>query len=360
MTSVLRRPVVLVVLLASLFVVVNLVDAEPVPAEQRTGVPYVTLYTDPDTAAEVLINQGDGQAFAALAQDPTMARPEVYLGGRPEAAYRAQRPLLGWLGWLTSAGQAAAVPLVLFVWAVVGVAVLVEAVRRLAADRNRRAELAALALVLPGAVITLDWTGPEALGTGLALLGVWRWDRRDVAWAVLLLTAATLCRETLLLVPIAVGMASSWRARGWDPRVVALLACPAALGAWWMVIRWRLGHWPTDAGEGRLGLPLRGLIDGADRWGAADASFVVLGVLLVVLAARNLRGARPWGDTLAWVAAVHVALAVTMGGDVWKRWEDFGRPLLPLYAALLVLALPWTSERRRIEHTFPGSVPSRR
>jgi hypothetical protein len=42
---------------------------------------------------EQLLVQGDGQAHATIARDPSLARPEVF-GTADEAAYRMQRPAL--------------------------------------------------------------------------------------------------------------------------------------------------------------------------------------------------------------------------------------------------------------------------
>lgn len=72
--------------------------------------PSVTLFDRPADGLESVLARGDGQTFAALAQDPTLARPEVFRGPPAEAAYRAQRPLLGWLAWALSGGQPDRVP----------------------------------------------------------------------------------------------------------------------------------------------------------------------------------------------------------------------------------------------------------
>src|SRR5579859_8075241 len=70
---------------------------------------YVTLYDRPVTGVDAVLGRGDGQAYAALAEDPTLARPNVILGYH-EAAYRAQRPLVSYLAWAGSLGSADRVP----------------------------------------------------------------------------------------------------------------------------------------------------------------------------------------------------------------------------------------------------------
>ena len=62
-------------------------------------------YDPPDQLVELYLDQGDGQLFAAHAHDPLVQRPDQVGGGPAEQAYRFQRPLYGWLGWMASAGR---------------------------------------------------------------------------------------------------------------------------------------------------------------------------------------------------------------------------------------------------------------
>src|SRR5205823_13030213 len=62
----------------------------------------------------------DGQVFAALARDPSLSHPEVFRYGRYDAAYRAQRPLLGYLSWALSGGDPGRVAMAMAVLAVLG------------------------------------------------------------------------------------------------------------------------------------------------------------------------------------------------------------------------------------------------
>src|SRR4051812_48983127 len=66
---------------------------------------FVSNFDPPSSPIEVTANSGDGQSFAALAQDPSLSRPDVFYRGKSEAAYRAQRPLAGYLAWAMSLGQ---------------------------------------------------------------------------------------------------------------------------------------------------------------------------------------------------------------------------------------------------------------
>ncbi len=85
-------------------VVVGYVDSQPSPCCGNER-PYVALYHGPLSRIEAVLARGDGQSFAALAQDPLLLRPSV-IRAPGKYAYRAQRPLWGYLAWAGSAGQA--------------------------------------------------------------------------------------------------------------------------------------------------------------------------------------------------------------------------------------------------------------
>ena len=221
--------------LASCIVLTRWAVSDP---SRTDGHPYVNLYDPPRDKAEAMIVVGDGQAYAALARDPTLARPGVFepnvsqVSHRSEAAYRAERPLFGWLGWLASAGQPAAVPIALMALTVLGAAVLAAATGAVARSLGRRADLAFVVVMVPGSLILLAWTGPEAMAAGLGLAGVVVWPRSRPL-AVAAFTAAAFGRESLLLFPAAVAV---WELR---PRnlhrrpatQVATLAVASAVGA---------------------------------------------------------------------------------------------------------------------------------
>ena len=296
--------------------------------------PYIVLYDPPRTRAEAMLVQGDGQAFAALAQDPTLSRPEVFNGSAAavspahEAAYRAGRPLLAWLAWLVSLGQPERVPFALLALTVLGAMILVCGAALAATRLNRRVEWALLVLMLPGSVILFAWTGPEALAVGLALIGLVLWP--DHRWpAVLALTLGVLARETLLLVPVAMAVSEAARRRPFLPLLLPVLT----LGAWDLIDRARFGALPTAAAEGRLSAPWNSW-SAISHWHPIDIAIGMLGVALVI-------GGLLWLPPL-WksVLAAYIGLALFMGPDVWKRWQDFSRPLLPLYVIGFLACIP--------------------
>lgn len=311
-------------------------------SETYSGVPYVQLYDHPDTQLQAILNQGDGQAFAALAQDPLLSRPEVFRAGPAEAAYRAQRPLLGWMAWASSGGQAGLVPLVLVLLSIVGFAGLGASMAWLLARRGASVLWSLPVLLSPGAMVTLDWTGPEGLGTAAALVGFGLWIDERRRPAVVALVLAGLLRESLLLVPVAiVAHALLMQRRSW--RSLFPLAAPlAAYLGWVAIVRLRLGALPSDAGQGRLAAPFTGLLKATEGWGPGDYA-----VALLIVGAGVAALLVGWRDAAGWIAGTYVLVSFAFGSEVWRRVEDFGRVLLPALAfGVLVLAPALTTRTR--------------
>ncbi len=359
----------------------------PVPREIPGSGSFISARYDPPTSGvEVGLARGDGQLFATHAADPFLDQPEQIRGGPEEQAYRFQRPLYGWLGWLASGGQPGAVP-----WAVVGltiasVAALVAVAGRLLRDRGGDPRWALVLLAAPGVLADLQRVGPEALGTLLVLVGAVTWvahppgrstfrrgggpdpdaDRAgsttrgtggpvwsfvrggapDVAHQrarsarvlvpIACFAAAGLLRETLLLVPAALLLHDLVRAPAAGHRrraVLAGVAVVAPYGGWVLALRGIVGAWPSGTVDGRISvIPFAGLVGAVGSWTALDLLFVaavLAGAVLVLVR----RAGEPW---LRWIVAAHLLLAATLGEPVWASWRDWGRVLLPLTAFALV------------------------
>jgi len=307
------------------------------------GHPYVSLYDPPRTRAEAMLIEGDGQAFGALAQDPLLSRPEVFSATgaheRPaqEAAYRAARPLFGWLGWAVSLGRPRAVAPALLVLTVLGAMALAAALAVVAASVGRRADIGVVAVLLPGSLALLGSTGPEALGTALALVGAVLWGDERREWrrlGIAAMTAGALARETLLIVPLAMAVVELRRRRV----RLDLLVPMVALAGWDLVVRARFGYFPSAAARGRVAVPWTTLA-GIAHWSPADAVVAAIGAALVLGGCRHLPA------TWRGVLLGYLALAAVLGPQVWADWWAFSRPLLPLYAIALVGCLPMAARR---------------
>ena len=324
-------------------------DPGPDPADGRR---ISTIYDPPETGVEAIYAKGDGQLFAAQATDPLVDRPELVRGTEAEQAYRYQRQMYGWLGWLASAGQAGAVAWALIVLTAAAAVLLCVVVADWLAAAGRNPRLALLLLLLPGVLVGLTLIGPEILGTTLVLLGLRTWLRPggSILLAAGCLAAAGLCRETLLIFP---AVAALLELAGRRPRRAFTLA-GAALPyvAWVLYLHARIGAWPKQSGASPIDLvPLRGLLDAIDGWDPLDATAAVL--LAVLAGAALLR--RRTSFATPFIAA-HLLLAVSMGERVWRRFPDYSRVLLPL-AVLSVLVLLLRDRATQLASVIGGPAP---
>ena len=182
-------------MLIAAIVVAGFIATRPSPC-CGDQVPFASIYREPLSRLDVVLTAGDGHAFAVIAQDPLLQRPDV-LRDPAELSYRAQRPVWGYLTWAGSFGQAEATGWVLVVLTVLacGFACAVAAVFLL--QRGRSAWWALLVPLIGFeslTELTPELFAVALLGTGLLL---WRSDRRVVA--LIALSLATLTRETMLL-----------------------------------------------------------------------------------------------------------------------------------------------------------------
>ena len=281
--------------------------------------PYAPAFRGERTGPGAMMNGHDGQAFGSLALDPLLARPAEWDGGRAEMAYRAARPLFGWLVALTSFGSPRVAAWSLLAWTAIGVGVLATGAYLLGSQWGRRADWVPSLVFLPGVVGQLVFGGlSDALATGLAVLGMaWWFEGRDRS-AVAALCLASLCRETTLLVPLALLLTADRR------RARALLLPFAAYAAWAGLVAVRLHALPTDPAHGRLAFPLTGLLAAIGEW-----SWVAwLGAASVVLLGAVAFRRAPTPE-VRWLVALSALFATTLGEAVLRSW-DFTRALLPV------------------------------
>ncbi|MFN8018476.1 MAG: hypothetical protein U0P45_10170 [Acidimicrobiales bacterium] len=275
-------------------------------------------------------------------------------GGPNEQAYRYQRPMYGWLGWIASGGQRGAVAWGLVLVTAASVVLLVYGTASWLAAKGADPRWALTILAMPGVFVDLTWVGPEALGVALVVLGLRRWMRvqpgavadrlvPDAApdWgAVALFAAAGLCRETLLLVPFVLMVAAVLRRRLPQAIAAALAAVPYVL--WVLYLKVQIGAWPKGSVGGRLSvLPFGGMLDASHGWASFDPFFAaaLVGLAVAALVWGKESGLRP-------LVAANLALAATLGEPVWHRFPDFGRVLL-LEGVLSLIALLVARQVRR-------------
>lgn len=307
----------------------------------QSGEPYVRSFLHVRSAVDKNLRTSDGMAFAALARDPTLSRPEEFVDGPHEAAYRAQRPLFGYVVWVVSAGQGSAVPVVMSVLVVIAAGTMTAMTAAFIMVRGGRGEAAIVVVVLPGCLRATTGVTPEMIGMTFALLGIFVWEQDSRALATCLFALSVLTRESMIVVPFAVMLHAFVTRRTPLRQLFAPLVVPAAaFGAWCVVVRVRFGAWPTTGRvPDRLGLPLQGLFSAASHWIAPAQEIVVIVITVASVVGALVVSRR---DVMTWVVVSYAAFGSLMGAAVWGHWYDYGRPLVPLYVcALIVIASRW-------------------
>jgi hypothetical protein len=321
------------------------------------GKPISTMYDPPHDDVQRALVRGDGQLYAALATDPAVRHPGIITGPPAEQAYRYQRPGYGWLAWMASGGQRAAVEWALVVLTSLSVVGLVAITARSLIDRDQDPRFALLLLVAPGVLVNLLWIGPEAFGTLLVMVALRRMVpvegstrlRSIGIVAFTCLAAAGLCRESLLLVPATLAVLCLTQRRWRMACTLAATAVPYA--AWVLVLRARIGAWPVGSVPGRLApLPFLGMIRGLTTAGSVEAVFAV--VTLGIAVGALVVGREP---ILRLLIATNLAFASMMGTAVWHRFDGFGRVLLPMTVfSLLSLVPAFAAKRERVLDALPA------
>ena len=303
--------------------------------------PYVRLYDGDRTQLEAFLVTGDAQAFAALAQDPMLAHPE-HIDPPEEYAYRAQRPVWGYLGWATSLGQPQLAGWALVALSIVAAGALASAVAALSMRRGAAPWWGMVALV--AGFQPLQELTPELLAAALVGGALLCGRERRVPY-VGFLTVAALTRESML---VAVAMLAAYEvvqaAGPLAPRVRAVLplAIPfAAYAGWAIVLQQRLGGWPWQRSDDRLVAPFTGIVEAwTDGATGATIGFVVACVLCGGAWALARR------DVLTWIASGYLLFATTFSADVWLR-GGFERSLVPLYVFGTIAVVGGLHARRR-------------
>ena len=272
----------------------------------------------------------DGQAYAALAQDPALEHPSLFNGDRQAQAFRAGRPALPYLTWILSVGQPGLVPYVLLVLSVLGVVLMLASAGTLLISYGRDPWQARWILGLPATLAVILFVGLTdawAVAALLAALTLWR-DAR-IGWAVVLLTIAVLFRETSLFALPAL-MVVDRRAAWLLPGVVYT--------AWVTIVTLRVGTFPYGSGSTndpsgtRYGLPFAGIAERVTSWDLAMWLGVLTTVGLSVVAWRWMTREVRVFTSVWWLAAI------CMGSSVWRQVFDVPRVMLPV-SVVAVLAI---------------------
>ncbi|MEZ5179041.1 MAG: hypothetical protein R2746_12435 [Acidimicrobiales bacterium] len=348
-------PALTVAIVASLAVgFILLLEVFVAPPAPWGGADNPGGFGPPQSRAEHLVAKMDGHTFAEIALDPNMVNtPDAYFGDRENAAYRSSRPMQGWLAFVASAGgqrPLLAPALLALTAATVGAAIL--SVAALARVAGRRVRYLGAVLATPAFIAAVAYPGIcEPLAIALSCAGIAAWLRKQPWLAVGLLTAAGLTRETMLVVPLGLGITHLLQRR--TPLGALKLALPAvAYGVWITLVHDRLGAWPSDYSQ--TAPPLEGFRMAFPHWHAAEwAAAALLVASAAVIATRGTTWMRV-------IALLHVPILVAANHQVWWVWLGFGRVtmLLPIFA-LIVLGTPLADERReQASEAVDGEAPA--
>lgn len=309
------------------------------PAAPFGGLDKPGAWDPPRDRAELLVAKMDGHTFAQTATDPTMARTvDDYNGDEANAAYRSARPVMGWAYFVSSAGgqRVLLAPSILVLTALAAGA-LVLSVDALIRALGGRSRFLVVILATPALVASAAYPGiSEPWACVLTLLGLTAWTRGRAWPAVILFTFAALTRETMLLVPLGIGLDHLVRTR--RPSGVLKLAVPAlAYVGWTGIVYLRIGALPSDYSQ--TGGLLEGFTTAAPHWKGPEYAtallFIASGVAIVAFGTGWMKA----------TLAAHAAFYLFMNHQVWWVWWGFGRvgPMIPLLG-LVALVVHLTAD----------------
>jgi hypothetical protein len=301
-------------------------------------------FVDPDATSDLPVysasNGYDGQFFYRLALDPLTRQTTAFHITLDNPPYRQQRIGLPAAAWLLH--EVSRVPTSMALVLVNVFAVIVAGwVGAQWARRFGRSPLWGVAIgASPALIMAVARDLSEPLATAALLVGLLVWTRGGRLWAAsAAFTVAVLCRETVLIVLLGMGLWCLGRfVRGGNRALrrtaaaqVAALCVPAAVEIAWQLYLQHVwgGRLPTFSGQGQLGTsllrPLHGFFAGVDQIGLTHVGIlaavflverVLLLALLIVVASGLLRSSAPAELRLGWVLAAVLATSVAWNQDV--------------------------------------------
>jgi hypothetical protein len=264
----------------------------------------------------------DGQISFAIAVDLSGDEVGTLLGDA--AGYRYRRVLFPALASLFGVLAGPPVLWMMFGLAALGMGLATAGVRMLA-DHTRAPVLVVLAVLAnPGVWLGVRVLTPDALGLGLALLGLAFAARGSDRTAVALLAAAALTKEQFLLVALGVAI---WclldRAR---VRAAVYLIAPAVpLAAWSLVVSARLGGGFDPRNS--IDIPGRGILRAIPNWSVNQTDGILAWLTLALVigtAVALLRSRNRFAVSVGWP---WIILAVLSSSAVWEYGNNSMRAL---------------------------------
>jgi hypothetical protein len=305
-------------------------------------------------------NGYDGQFYYRLALDPANLHHEAF-GITLDSPFRLQRIGYPALAWLVSLGQRSWVPVALVVVNVLALGAIGLAGGLLARDCGRHALCGLLLAGYFGFFISVGCDLTEPVAAACLLGGVLGYRRGRPVLTGLLFGYGALTRETVMIVPLAIGLTRLVTAvrRPARPGAGDLAWClPAvAFGGWQLILRAATGTFILLNGFGSnssAGLPFGGFISAVrlnlrllPATGAAYIWFLEVATLMAFAAAAlaSLRSAAVPGYERAAFVAFIIELGALSAG-IWTGHADL-RSIDEVYL-FAVLILLGTGRRRLV------------
>ena len=345
-----------------------------------TALPRVDNNTGMGTAARrvdpgfhtVKTGAYDGQFYWGIAVDP-IATGDVHQAF-DTASYRYGHPLLGWLGWLLSAGQARAAPAALLAAGLVSLIAAAVAASLLGRTLGRRGWEGLFVAANPGLLYAAVHDLAEPLSAALVLGGLLAYTRGRRLVAAVCFGLLVLSKEQFVLVPLGIAALELIRGRARLRDVWPLAACIVPAACWWVYARLQLGAWFTSGGSA-LTFPLvgwkRSLLDaGVGTYSpngalniSDEATLVVVAALLILFAVAGVLALRLRGPTdvafvaIGVVAACLAPIATTLLRDALRNTSVL-LTLVPFAIASLPLLPRSSGLRGEGSSTAPPPSPT--
>jgi hypothetical protein len=302
------------------------------------------VFVHPGATSDLPVHSGtngyDGQFYYRLALNPLTHQVTAFHITLDNPPYRQQRIGLPATAWAVREMFRAPTSLALVLVNVLALVAVGWAGAMWARKYGRSPWWGVALAASPALVMALARDLTEPLATAALVVGLLSWTRGRLWLASVAFTAAVLCRETVLVVLLGMGvwcLVQRLRGGGRETRrtnaaQIVALCIPAAIEVGWQFhVRqvWGGKKLPTLSGNRQFGFsllkPVRSFFFnasdiGLSHQGILDAiwlveRFLLLG-LLIVVASGLLRSAAPAEIRLGWVFAALLGLSVAWNQDV--------------------------------------------
>jgi hypothetical protein len=298
----------------------------------------------------------DGQFYFRLSLNPLTSRKTQFGLTFDQPSRRQQRILYPVIAWMTSGGGHPRAALWSLIFVNVGATLLAGwAGTELALSCGRTAWAGLFFGGVPALLISLSFDTAECVSLALLLVALLLIRKASFGWATLALTSAALTRETTLIVPVGLLLATIiHRLQGKRYEITGKRVSPwvgltpvVAYGAWatFLWAQWGEPPWASSTGGTDLGLPIVGFLRALSTWHNRGSDFftthLIFAVALVGLVAV---GVASFKDTAAKEherAAFVLALVLLLLSQrtVWFHYVSFLRTSGELFVLGLLLAM---------------------